>query len=322
MAINLYDFHDIIRETYNEYVSRYEIDLVDFKNEYGTDSEPKFIEYQRVYLGKMRDYIIENLSKIDNEDLDSQFYHDKLQEALSDNKKMFQFLNFRLNPMNYISEQKENTSKDEYLEFFENLNNNKITESGMIKFIKSHESILELETLIRDTDKFIDNYTVGEVFNNWESFQFDEAYKSPLSKESFTTFKELVLSKIDELKNLEITSNKNPKNHYTENLWFKVGLLFAENKLEEYIEIKSNGELKLKDGFTVPKIAEKLGDKRFQKYILGSISNYSIDNKNADKNIFNDLVKMEKIIKYCNDYKIEICDFFMYKYQKKQQQLK
>ena len=92
MAINLYDFHDIIRETYNEYVSRYEIDLVDFKNEYGTDSEPKFIDYQRIYLGKMRDYIIENLSKIDNEDLDSQFYHDKLQEALSDNKKMFHFL--------------------------------------------------------------------------------------------------------------------------------------------------------------------------------------------------------------------------------------
>lgn len=114
MAINLYDFHDIIRETYNEYVSRYEIDLVDFKNEYGTDSEPKFIEYQRIYLVKMRDYIIENLSKIDNEDLDSQFYHDKLQEALSDNKKMFQFLNVRLNPMNYIQNQKENTSKDEF----------------------------------------------------------------------------------------------------------------------------------------------------------------------------------------------------------------
>lgn len=238
MAINLYDFHDIIRETYNEYVSRYEIDLVDFKNEYGTDSEPKFIEYQRVYLGKMRDYIIENLSKIDNEDLDSQFYHDKLQEALSDNKKMFQFLNFRLNPMNYISEQKENTSKDEYLEFFENLNNNKITESGMIKFIKSHESILELETLIRDTDKFIDNYTVGEVFNNWESFQFDEAYKSPLSKESFTTFKELVLSKIEELKNdtSSFVENKNkPKKTLVEENWFIAGLADATGELERLI---------------------------------------------------------------------------------------
>ena len=198
MAINLYDFHDIIRETYNEYVSRYEIDLVDFKNEYGTDSEPKFIEYQRIYLGKMRDYIIENLSKIDNEDLDSQFYHDKLQEALSDNKKMFQFLNVRLNPMNYIQEQKENSSKDEYLEFFENLNNNMITESGMIKFIKSHESILELETLIKDIEAFDKNYYAENLVYNLN--------KRDLS-ESFTTFKELVLSKIDELKNSRLSTD-------------------------------------------------------------------------------------------------------------------
>lgn len=204
MAINLYDFHDIIRETYNEYVSRYEIDLVDFKNEYGTDSEPKFIEYQRIYLVKMRDYIIENLSKIDSEDLDSQFYHDKLQEALSDNKKMFQFLNVRLNPMNYIQEQKENSSKDEYLEFFENLNNNMITESGMIKFIKSHESILELETLIKDIEAFDKNYYAENLVYNLN--------KRDLS-ESFTTFKELVLSKIDELKSKD-ASNKNELTKY------------------------------------------------------------------------------------------------------------
>lgn len=209
MSINLYDFHDIIRETYNEYVSRYEIDLVDFKSEFGADSEPKFIDYQRIYLGKMRDYIIENLGKIDNEDLDSQFYHDKLQEALSENKKMFHFLNIRLNPMNYIQEQKENTSKDEYLEFFDNLNNNKITESGMIKFIKSHETIKELETLIRDIDNFIVNYNVGKAFNNWEGFQFDEAYKRPLSEELFNTLKELVLSKIKELKGHNEHSGEN-----------------------------------------------------------------------------------------------------------------
>lgn len=318
MAINLYDFHDIIRETYNEYVSRYEIDLVDFKNEYGTNSEPKFIEYQRIYLSKMRDYIIENLSKIDSEDLDSQFYHDKLQEALSDNKKMFQFLNVRLNPMNYIPEQKENTSKDEYLEFFENLNNNMITESGMIKFIKSHESILELETLIRDTDKFIDNYTVGEVFNNWESFQFDEAYKSPLSKESFTTFKELVLSKIDELKNLEITSNKKQKKDYTKIVWFKVGLLYAENKLEKYIEeCESNGKLSLKAGYSGIKVAEELGDIRYEKYIMGPIGGYK-----GGKNVFDSIKNMEIIINYCKENKIEVCNFFIRKYNEKVSQLK
>lgn len=300
MAINLYDFHDIIRETYNEYVSRYEIDLVDFKNEYGTDSEPKFIEYQRIYLVKMRDYIIENLSKIDNEDLDSQFYHDKLQEALSDNKKMFHFLNVRLNPMNYTPEPKENASKDEYLEFFENLNNNKITESGMIKFIKSHESILELETLIRDTDKFIENYIVGMALNNWESFQFDEAYKNPLSKESFTTFKELVLSKIDELKSCDAYSRKTS---FKEDYWFKVGLLFATGEMKVLLDDK-NGN--------ATQVAKELGNSNYRPYISESVSG---QNKN-DKNIFSNIDKMQKIINHCEENDINICSDFIDEYNK------
>lgn len=293
MAINLYDFHDIIRETYNEYVSRYEIDLVDFKNEYGTDSEPKFIEYQRVYLGKMRDYIIENLSKIDNEDLDSQFYHDKLQEAFSDNKKMFQFLNVRLNPMNYIFEQKENTSKDEYLEFFENLNNNKITESGMIKFIKSHESIQELETLIKDTDKFIENYIVGMALNNWQGFQFDEAFKKPLSEESFITFKELVLTKIEDLKSLEIVTNSKSsekQKENTEKVWFIVGINIANGEIQKYDKEKlSNG-----------RIAEKLGLKYSDgPYISKSKLLIPCRGERSRNNIFNYPDKIKEIYIYC-----------------------
>ena len=312
MAINLYDFHDIIRETYNEYVSRYEIDLVDFKNEYGTDSELKFIDYQRIYLGKMRDYIIENLGKINNEDLDSQFYHDKLQEALSENKKMFHFLNIRLNPMNYIPEQKEKTSKDEYLEFFDNLNNNKITESGMIKFIKSHETIKELETLIRDIDNFIVNYNVGKAFNNWEDFQFDETYKRPLSEEIFNTFKELVLSKIEELKNLEITSNKTSKKHYTKYLWFEVGKLLAEGKIQEYR--KDNPKISFKN------IAIHFGNKSYEIYIKAALQGYI--ESSTDKNIYLHIEKMENIIKYCEENKIDVCQDFIDKYNELLHKLK
>lgn len=304
MAINLYDFHDIVRETYNEYVSRYEIDLVDFKNEYGTDSEPKFIEYQRVYLGKMRDYIIENLCKIDIEDLDSQFYHDKLQEALSDNKKMFQFLNVRLNPMNYIPEQKENTSKDEYLEFFENLNNNKITESGMIKFIKSHESILELETLIKDIEAFDKNYYAENLVYNLN--------KRDLS-ESFTTFKELVLNKIDELKSKDASDKLKTKNDFTQRAWFKTGLLFAEwKKLEKFITVNGVDAFVFTEGFTAPKVAEELKDKSLEKYILGTVNGYT-----TDKNIFRDSKKIEIIHNYCEENKIIVCDYFINKYNEK-----
>ncbi len=198
MAINLYDFHDIIRETYNEYVSRYEIDLVDFKNEYGADSEPKFIEYQRVYLSKMRDYIIENLSKIDNEDLDSQFYHDKLQEALSDNKKMFHFLNVRLNPMNYIQDQKENTSSNYLFGYFNDLNNGLVSKLDMINYLKSYNSIEEFEALLEGIEDFDKKYYADNLVYNQN--------KGDLT-ESFTTFKELVLSKIDELKNSRLSTD-------------------------------------------------------------------------------------------------------------------
>lgn len=282
MAINLYDFHDIIRETYHEYVSRYEIDLVDFKNEYGTDSEPKFIEYQRVYLGKMRDYIIENLSKIDNEDLDSQFYHDKLQEALSDNKKMFHFLNIRLNPMNYTPEPKENASKDEYLEFFENLNNNKITESGMIKFIKSHETIQELETLIRDIDAFDKNYYAENLVYNLN--------KRDLS-ESFTTFKELVFSKIDELKSgylltdLKIVNDKNefPSNVFRDyNSFLKFETYTKRHIISFYKDFSYLKKRMEKENFIMRITDQKFASWLFEKNYI-SLNDYDIFLKKESK---------------------------------------
>lgn len=231
MSINLYDFHDIIRETYNEYVSRYEIDLVDFKSEFGADSEPKFIDYQRIYLGKMRDYIIENLSKIDNEDLDSQFYHDKLQEALSENKKMFHFLNIRLNPMNYIPEQKENTSKDEVSDFLEKLNNGKVNKSFMIDFLESRNTLEKLKALIEDIESYKVNHIVHAIVYN-------ETNKNRFSEESFESFNELVLSKIEELKNKDAYSDENkkkPKKELTQEPWFIAGLSDATGELEKLI---------------------------------------------------------------------------------------
>lgn len=253
MAINLYDFHDIIRETYNEYVSRYEIDLVDFKNEYGADSEPKFIEYQRVYLGKMRDYIIENLSKIDNEDLDSQFYHDKLQEALSDNKKMFHFLNVRLNPMNYIQDQKENTSSNYLFGYFNDLNNGLVSKLDMINYLKSYNSIEEFEAIIEGIEEFDKNYYAENLVYNLN--------KRDLS-ESFTTFKELVLSKIDELKSKD-ASNKNELTKYkftmAEAALFQIFEFTPYDKHEIISETKAK-KIAEDFGFNSPSSGQKFQD--------------------------------------------------------------
>lgn len=303
MAINLYDFHDIIRETYNEYVSRYEIDLVDFKNEYGTDSEPKFIDYQRIYLSKMRDYIIENLSKIDNEDLDSQFYHDKLQEALSDNKKMFQFLNVRLNPMNYIQEQKENASNNYLSGYLNDINNGLVTKLDMINYLKSYNSIEEFEALFEGIEDFDKKYYAENLVYNQN--------KGDLT-ESFSTFKELVLSKIEELKHSKITSNNTSKKHYTENLWFEVGKLLAEGKIQEYL--KDNPKISFKN------IAIHFGNKSYEIYIKATLQGYI--KSNTDKNIYLHIEKMENIIKYCEENKIDVCQDFIDKYNELLHKLK
>ena len=236
MAINLYDFHDIIRETYNEYVSRYEIDLVDFKSEFGADSEPKFIDYQRIYLGKMRDYIIENLGKIDNEDLDSQFYHDKLQEALSENKKMFHFLNIRLNPMNYIQEQKGNTSNNYLSGYLNDINNGLVTKLDMINYLKSYNCIEEFEAIL----KGIDEYYAHNVVNNLL-----------LNEERFNSFKELILSKIKELKEDNENSGENEEikpqfKTHTESVLFHI---FEFTPYEKHSIINENEAVKLANDY-------------------------------------------------------------------------
>ena len=308
MAINLYEFFDLTMETFSDYVSRYDIELNSFLSEFEDNTESLFIDYQKVYLKKMSQAIIESINEIDSNDPEGEFVFNHLQKKLSTNRRILEFLDNRLNPMNYIPEQKENASKDEYLEFFDNLNNNKITESGMIKFVKSHETIKELETLIRDIDNFIENYNVGKAFNNWEGFQFDEAYKRPLSEEIFYTFKELVLSKIEELKHSKITSNNTSKKHYTENLWFEVGLKFATGEMFNLLKNSNPTQ-----------VAKKLGNNSYRPYIGSTIGT---ENVKGDKNIFNNLDKMENIIKYCEENKIDVCQDFIDKYNELLHKLK
>lgn len=94
------------------------------------------------------------------------------------------------------------------------------------------------------------------------------------------------------------------------NIWFKVGLLFANGTMEKYYSVTNNNLLKVKDKFTAPKIADELGDKGYNKYILATIQNYPKNNKNWDKNIFNSREKMEMIIEYCKGKNIPVIPYF------------
>jgi hypothetical protein len=126
-----------------------------------------------------------------------------------------------------------------------------------------------------------------------------------------------IIAFIDELLSKEIGSiSKDIKSDiplvdkpdYKNEIWFKVGLLFAEGKMDRYYYDKKPG---FKDKYTAPKVAEELGNSDFNKIILATISNYDKNNSNANKNIFNSRDKMQKIIVHCKEKNIPVIPYFI-----------
>jgi hypothetical protein len=110
---------------------------------------------------------------------------------------------------------------------------------------------------------------------------------------------------------LEILPPQQPEEKFkTQNL-FKVGLLFATGKMNKYFTVNKNYEIVLNDRLSPFKIAKELGNPSFEKWILASKNNYPSDNKNGNKNIFNNLDMMNKIIAHCKAEKIEIDTYFI-----------
>ncbi|MDT8413646.1 MAG: hypothetical protein RQ875_14360 [Vicingaceae bacterium] len=98
-----------------------------------------------------------------------------------------------------------------------------------------------------------------------------------------------------------------PDEKYKKLIWFKLGLLFATGKMNEYLNPNNTT---LKDNYSPSKIAKELGNESFEKYILATINNYSLNNSNANKNIFNSRDKMLKIINHCEINNLAIDPYF------------
>jgi hypothetical protein len=103
-------------------------------------------------------------------------------------------------------------------------------------------------------------------------------------------------------------SNIQPDDKYLNEIWFKVGLLFAKGELNEYYNSNRKG---FKEGYSAPIVAKELECLKFEKNILATINNYSSNKSSGSKNIFNSQDKMNKIIKYCNENQITIDDYFL-----------
>jgi hypothetical protein len=95
----------------------------------------------------------------------------------------------------------------------------------------------------------------------------------------------------------------------TQNL-FKVGLLFATGEMNKYFTLNSNKETLMKVGYSAGKIAKELRNDAYNKWILATINNYTADNKNGNKNVFNSLEMMTKIIDHCKAGNLTIDPYF------------
>lgn len=108
MAITLYEFFDLTRENFSDYVSRYDIELSNFLSKFEDNTESLFIDYQKVYLKKMTQAIIQSINEIDSNDPDGEFVFEYLQKKLSTNRRILEFLDDRLNAPKNVIDKKEN----------------------------------------------------------------------------------------------------------------------------------------------------------------------------------------------------------------------
>ncbi|TBN03216.1 hypothetical protein EYD45_09375 [Hyunsoonleella flava] len=100
------------------------------------------------------------------------------------------------------------------------------------------------------------------------------------------------------------------KKTYEDEVWFKVGVKLASGEMDKYYTIDSKGIMQLKNSYTAPRVAEELGDKKWQKDVLATLKNYSTESTNAHKNIFNSRDKMMKIINHCKEKGIPVIPHF------------
>lgn len=96
------------------------------------------------------------------------------------------------------------------------------------------------------------------------------------------------------------------ENKDEETLWFQVGILFAEGKIQDLK--KKNPKLSFAD------IAKYFNNSSYDTYIKATVQNYT--KSNTDKNLFLHIEKIKKILSYCRTNNINICEDFTSKYNK------
>ncbi|EKT4501001.1 hypothetical protein AAIP31_000644 [Flavobacterium psychrophilum] len=181
---------------------------------------------------------------------------------------------------------------------------------ALIEFLEKQKTILGL--LFNEKDQF-NKFISIEIERTQKRIDSQKEFLLKMKLHKFERKEndiQICESYINYLKVKQQPEDVKPIEAYkTQNL-FKVGLLFATGKMNKYFTIKNNNEMDSKNGLVSLKIAKELGNPSFEKWILASKNNYPPKNPNGNKNIFNNLDMMTKIIEHCETNNIPVEPYF------------
>lgn len=187
----------------------------------------------------------------------------------------------------------------EYIESKKNEYRQKLIENNQFQlkgFISEKEINIDFDESLISSLEFFNNENISNI-------KYSAYFKIEYSFD-YLIYQFLELRQVGNTKGIKNIINNEKREDDADPLWLSLGILFAEGKIQELI--KNNPSLSFK------KIALHFENKSYDTYLKATINNYTRSNK--DKNIYIDIVKMEKIISHCKSNKIKICDAFMDKY--------
>lgn len=245
------------------------------------------------HIGKLNPSIKKDIVFVNNKDFypfyrDSKLFNEIDNEIILTHEEI-EFINsgYFETKVNILYEQIENETLKFYLE-------NKTTYKQNVI-----ETFIELEKKINDNNYYNPNYS-GRIsnFNKLKISSFRNYLNSKLSN-----YKILIKDFIED-QNIKNQKKNNEKlKDIKENMWFRVGVKFANGEIYELNKQK----------LSFRKISEILFDNpKYSNYISTSFS----DSVDSDKNIFRNIEKMNAIYNYCQENNIKIHEYFIKKYQK------
>ncbi len=150
---------------------------------------------------------------------------------------------------------------------------------------------------ITESNFFESGFNGGKFYKAWELILNNPIVFEPLFK-------------TDEVKNNQTKQIEIDKENYKNKILFKIGLLFATGEMDKYFTVNAKNETLINKEYSAPKIAKELKNDSYNKYILATINNYTKDNPNGNKNIFNSIEMMTNIIDHCNKENLNVTPYF------------